>query len=197
VSAKNPLAFAGSSGRTRAGGFTLLELMIAVAITAVLMTIVAPSFRTTVLNSRRAAVVNEVLGTLQLARSEAIKQNRATRVCPSVNQTSCSTTATDWGKGWLSFVEGTGSCSSTRPDTSCGDVVLRASANNYEGITISATTTNLRFLSFNGTISGSRTLTFCDSRGNSAGDARAIVLDPAGRARIGVIDGDGAALTCP
>ena len=175
----------------------MLELVIAVTVTAVLMAIVAPSFRTTVLNSRRAAVVNEVLGALQLTRSEAIKQNRATQLCPSTNQTSCSTTATDWSKGWLSFIEGTGSCGSTRPDTSCGDVVLRASANNYEGVGISASTTNMRFLSFNGTISGNRTLTFCDSRGNSAGDARAIVLDPAGRARIGTIDGDGNALTCP
>lgn len=56
-------------------GFTLLELMVIVAITGVLLTLAAPSFIDLIRSTRLTTVTNQIIGGLTLARSEAIKRN--------------------------------------------------------------------------------------------------------------------------
>lgn len=59
-------------------GFTLIELMIAVAILAILTTISAPSFRELIANYRARTAAEGILNGLQLARTEAIHRNANT-----------------------------------------------------------------------------------------------------------------------
>jgi type IV fimbrial biogenesis protein FimT len=95
----------------RYSGFTLVELMVTLAVAAILATLAIPSFWNIIQNNRATTEANELVSALHFARSEAIK--RATRVslCPSTNQTGC-TGGTDWSDGWIIFVDTAASDSS-------------------------------------------------------------------------------------
>jgi type IV fimbrial biogenesis protein FimT len=85
-------------------GITLLDLVIAMGIVAVLMAVAVPSYRYVTNANRIAAEVNGLLGDMQFARSEAIKEGQTVTVCVSSNGTSCSgATSTNWASGWIVF----------------------------------------------------------------------------------------------
>ena len=83
-------------------GFTLLELMVTIAIMAILLAIGVPSFQSSLRSNRVATTSNELLASLSLARSEGIKSTRGGGVCASANGTSC---GTDWNQGWMVWTE--------------------------------------------------------------------------------------------
>ena len=85
-------------------GFTLIEVMMAVVVLAILATVALPSLRATVQNNRMTAQANELLTAFQLARSEALKRNAPVSVCPSSDSATC--TGDDWEDGWIVFVDG-------------------------------------------------------------------------------------------
>lgn len=85
-------------------GLTLIELMIAVAIVAILMAVAAPSFEQAINGNRLGSAAGEISGALQLARSEAIRSNRRVVLCRSVNGSDCSATSATWD-GWIVFVD--------------------------------------------------------------------------------------------
>lgn len=66
--------------RTVIRGFTLIELMVVVALAAVLLTLVAPSFNATLARKRLEGAANELASDLQYARSEAAQRNAAVGV---------------------------------------------------------------------------------------------------------------------
>ncbi|KTS74844.1 peptidase [Pseudomonas oryzihabitans] len=82
-------------------GFTLIETMVAIAILAIVISIAAPSF-TRMLQSNRAAVLsNELVGALQIARSEALKRRTNVQLCPRNAAGSDCANSSDWSVGWL------------------------------------------------------------------------------------------------
>ena len=85
-------------------GFTLIELIITVAIAAIVLAIGVPSFRTTILNNTRTTLSNDLIGAISLARSEAAKSGFKTVICRSVDGVSCSITDPGaWKNGWILF----------------------------------------------------------------------------------------------
>ncbi len=87
-------------------GFTLIELMITLAVAAILLTVAVPGFRTAIQNNRVTTQSNDVLTALTLARSEALKRGIQVSVCSSNDQTDCDgAPGTDWANGWIVFVD--------------------------------------------------------------------------------------------
>lgn len=81
-------------------GFTLIELMLTIAILAIILGTSVPSFQSMIKNNRIAAVSNDLVIGLQLARSEAIKRGIPVALCASSDQASCTTTSV-WSNGWV------------------------------------------------------------------------------------------------
>lgn len=81
--------------------FTLIELMVTVAVLAIAISLAAPSFSNMLQDNRISALTNELQGTLQLARSEAVKRRGNVLVCRSnADQDDCAN-GTNWADGWL------------------------------------------------------------------------------------------------
>ena len=90
--------------RRLARGLTLIELMIALAVGAILMSLAAPSFRQSLGKHRLGSVASELTGAVQLARAEAIRNNRRVTLCRSENGSACSNASSTW-PGWILFVD--------------------------------------------------------------------------------------------
>jgi type IV fimbrial biogenesis protein FimT len=87
----------------RARGFSLLELLITMSVAVILLTIAVPSFQYVMNANRMASEVNGLLGDLQFARAEAIKEGRYVSVCASSDGATCSGSSATWQSGWIVF----------------------------------------------------------------------------------------------
>jgi type IV fimbrial biogenesis protein FimT len=87
--------------RAPSEGFTLIELLITIGIASILLTLAVPAFRYVTNSNRIAGEVNGLLGDLQFARAEAIKEGRTVTVCVSSDALSCLAGSTAWQNGWI------------------------------------------------------------------------------------------------
>lgn len=81
-------------------GFTLLELMVTLAVAAIILSYGVPGFMTFIDNNRATTYANELVTALNLARSEATRRGAAITVCSSTDNATCSG-STDWSTGWV------------------------------------------------------------------------------------------------
>jgi len=92
-------------------GFSLMELMVVLAIASALLAIGLPSFKDFLANSRMAETNNALVYSIQLARSASVERLEATGLCvsdkPMEDDASCTTDST-YGNGWLVYVDSDG-----------------------------------------------------------------------------------------
>ena len=93
---------------SRNSGFTLVELMVTLAVMTILVTVAVPAFIDVIRDNRQIAATNELVTALNYARSEAIKRGVPVSVCRCVDNASatpsCDESGSDWSVGWMVFV---------------------------------------------------------------------------------------------
>ncbi|NOY62950.1 MAG: prepilin-type N-terminal cleavage/methylation domain-containing protein [Gammaproteobacteria bacterium] len=135
-------------------GFSLIELLIAMVLVAILAAIAIPGYQALIKGSRITSMTNTLLSDIRLARSEAIKRQERSALCRSDNPTavspSCGGTANDWSDGWLVYVAGPTNLSNPLIYNAATDVLLKVGLPAELGITIKTDADADLALQFNG-----------------------------------------------
>ncbi len=176
-------------------GFTLIELMIVIAIIAIGLGIAAPSVRNLTLNAQMSAQANDLLADLALARSEAIKRNVRVAICSSSTGVACTggtaLRPAPWEVGRIVFVD-----TDQNGLRDAGEEILRAAPEAPIGNTVTvvgdAAAGGARSVHYRPsgsmTPAGANNIEFrlCDERSGAAGTGagRTITVNNTGRAVV-------------
>ncbi len=154
-------------------GFTLVELMIALAIAGILIVVAVPSFSTTIKNNQLVTQSNLLVSAFNLARSEAIKRAQTVNVCVSnATQTNC-VASMDWSQGWLVWVD---LDASGAPDN---NEILRVSEALPPSMSLTGDVNTIQYTA-QGAVNARGTFNICDDRANEIG--RTVTVQNTGRA---------------
>ena len=144
----NRLARVRNSSRA---GFTLLELMAAIAVLGVLVAIGVPSFAEIIRNNRVTTQTNALVTAISIARSEASKRGMPVALCAAadVTQSSCAAVnAATWQFGYILFTDRTGAAGVVNA-AAAGDVILQTFEASPASIAL--TTNNRGYVRFGST----------------------------------------------
>lgn len=165
-------------------GVTLIELMVTLAVAAILLSQAAPGFRDTIIRNRLVTFTNEFMAAINYARSEAIKSGKSVTVCKSSSGTGCTTTGSQWENGWIVFIDDNANGSSET-----GETVLRVWPSIPSGYTLRTNSTNftnyLRYNALGAVANNSVGGTFALCYNNQTTDARTIAITQL-RPRLGI-----------
>lgn len=81
----------------KSNGFTLIELMVVIAVMAILAAVAIPSFREYARNSALVATTNQLVNAIETSKGEALKRNMRVVITPREGAT--------WQNGWRVFVD--------------------------------------------------------------------------------------------
>lgn len=155
--------------------FTVVELMIVIAMVAILMALAAPSFSNFVKNDRLTTQINTLVGHLAYARSEAILRAQQVGLCASSSGTACTGA---WSEGWLVYVDSDNSGGYNAATDEILRVNQALSGNNALTSTLG---TNFLYDNRGYAATGTGSFSLCDDRGVS--HAKMIVISNTGRVR--------------
>lgn len=173
----------------RTGGFTLVELIITLVVLGVLVALGVPAYTEFARNNRRAAVLNEFVTSLSLARSEAISRGLPVAVCKTADGATCGGNGVRWEQGWLVFVNRDGDSPAV---VDVGETVLRVHREANPAFTLTPKNNFTNFVAYrpDGSSNNFGRFTYCDARGLRS--ARAVIINSTGRPRLSQdTDGDG------
>ncbi len=158
-------------------GFTLIEMMVAVAVLITLLSAAALGYFSLVSRGTRDAVLSDLSFTLSLARTEAVKRSATVSVCPSADGDACGGT---WSDGWLMFVNDDADDPPARDGT---EAIIRLFQTGRSGYTVASTAGIASGVSFRGrgTPTATGTMTVC---ADDVGVNRQLTLSPIGISKI-------------
>ena len=163
-----------------------MEALVTLAIAATSASLGAAAWNGLATSLRLASYSNQFLGTLHLARSEAIKRNSRVAICKSADGERC-VPAGGWEQGWIVFHD-----VNNNGTRDAGEAVVMAAGALPDGWRLAGNETVSRYVSFTGhgaseLLSGAfqaGTLTLCRASADSAVDARTIVISSVGNPRV-------------
>ncbi|MCG8370458.1 MAG: GspH/FimT family pseudopilin [Proteobacteria bacterium] len=161
-------------------GFTLLELLVALTIAGLLVTVGVPNLRAMIMDNRIISDANHFVATVNAARSSAVRYQRPAIVCSTANfdaaVPSCSG-STDWSDGWFVWVDKDFDAVTTADEV----VVVAPPLNGSVSMTSGAANRFSYDARGFGTSTGDA-ISFCDGRSGETG--RVIRINDAGRVNI-------------
>lgn len=160
---------------SRNTGFTLIELMVAVAVLAILTALALPSFQGTLRSNRIATTTNELLASISMARSEAIRSTHGGGVCTSTDGKACDDGA--WNAGWLVWTDSNGN-----EELDDSEPVIRY-VQPKSKLSMSGSATLIAFDSRGRSASGEQEISL-QPEGDVTEPARCLHISPAGQTRI-------------
>ena len=177
----------------RENGFTLIELMIAVGLTGLLLSMAVPALDIFVSNARQTGAINDFVSTIHKARSTAVTTNTRVTICPSSGGTNCE--AVGWNNGWIAFSD----LDSDR-NVDANETIF-ATMGRVDGLTLQSAEFGV-FMMYrpngrvmNASLNGSAgAMSFCDGRGPD--HAKVMIIDLSGRPRLSKTLADGSAPAC-
>jgi type IV fimbrial biogenesis protein FimT len=163
--------------RCKECGFTALELLVATAIAALLLSLAVPGFDRLRSGASISSSANQILRALHQARSIAILKNIPTAVCLSADGASCLTRAGASATGWIVFQD---NARSSPVQIGAGDEILYR-ATLPEHVTVTGTRAAVVYWP---TPRAGTTSTFeiCSSRDDT--DGRSVIVSQTGRPRV-------------
>lgn len=164
----------------REKGFSLLELMVTMAIAAIVLSVGVPSFRSVIMDNRLVTQANLFVTSINLARSAAVRYQRNATVCASANfdaaVPSCAV-STDWSNGWIVWVD------KDRDTVTDAGEVLAVFEPMTESLSFSSSgTAGFTYNARGFSVVGGDALLLCDSRAAETG--RIIRVNAVGRTNI-------------
>lgn len=193
----------------RINGFTLIEMMIVIALIGILISLAVPAFQETVKNNRLISTLNSMRGSLNYARGEAISIGQNVSICKRDGTNGgivCDNTQ-NWEDGWIVFrdVNANGVIDAENCADTSADCTLQVSDPLTAPLTFRSTGTIANTIMFNSRsfIQNTGVFRLCDSRG--AIEAIGIeVVSPGNVKRMSDTNGDGidnddngVNITCP
>lgn len=174
-------------------GFTLIELMIAIALSALLLSMAIPALDQFTTSARQTGAVNDFVSSMHVARSTAVTTNFRTTICASASGANCE--AVSWDQGWIVFSD------RDSDQTVDNDETIVASSDGIDGLSIQSGEFG-QFLMYrpNGRVmtttatGNSGQFTVCDNRGSEY--AKVLIVDLSGRPRLSKYLADGTSPAC-
>lgn len=174
---------------TQDRGFSLVELLVAVTLLAVLTGLAVPAFHDLLQRNRVTAHVNLLFTHIQLARIRAVMDAVTVVICPTQDGITCVADNTVWSQGWMVFKDRNyGHPPILDPD----DQLLIVHQGDALATSVRSSLNHIRYSPSGYASNG--TFTVCGPAGVRA--ARAIIINIVGRARVSSIAPDGSALIC-
>ena len=157
--------------------FTLIELMVTLAVLGISLMIAVPSFISYSRSNRTVSETNSLVGALNFARSEATKRSANVSVCTSSDGATCGA-GIGWTSGWIVYVN-TDNDDPAQVDG--GEEILRVYGATAPGNTLSASATLAGFVTYraNGFSNVQGSFVLCDDRGTDS--ARVVTVNRTGR----------------
>lgn len=157
----------------RSRGFTLIELMITLAIVVILLVIGIPNLTALMIKSRLSGQVQEFYGVIDFARSEAIKRGTSVSICKSANGSAC---GGSWSNGWIIFVDQNSSGTRDNIGSTNEETLLRVFPALPTNYTLNANNNLANYVTYDrlGMANQNGTFVFCKSSDETT--ARAIII---------------------